>query len=168
MFAEKDIAPGEEITIRYQGFNRMRRGDSNAEIHQLFFTKWEFMCPKGSICQRSEILDVVDRSRDLYEVLETLLNSKKFNPTVVEMVEQLLENYETIGITTPAKAKTLYYGFCIALMKRDTIGCAMDFLNRCCHILDEIFPLGKGFCPQREMWKRDLSTHPFYLIGEQV
>lgn len=129
LFAQRDIAVGEEITINYQLFNDISC-DVSADMSRFALqTKWGIICPMNCICYDKEVEKLITKARQLDKQIVRLAEQGKSLQSV-NIVKELIKIHETIKSSLLNKSRTLYDGFQVAVMQKKSLDAAKSFLDQ--------------------------------------
>lgn len=162
LFAHRDIAEGEEITINYQLFNDISCNVSAELSRMVLHNKWGIICPNNCICYDKEIQKVIDRSRLIDAKIMTLAFGH--SQQALDYVTELLSNHGTIKSSLLNKTRSLYDGFQVAIMQKKSLSAAKPYIQELYAIQSAIMSPDSAEVKRTEGLMNDMSTHPNYLI----
>lgn len=129
LFAQRDIAEGEEICINYQLFNDISSNVSAQQSRHLLRTNWRIICAKNCFCYDKEIEKLIARSRELdRRILRLGLQGK--SQQALDTVNELLVNHDILGSSLLNVTRTLYDGFQVAVMNETTSKAAKTLIEK--------------------------------------
>lgn len=162
LFAHRDIAEGEEITINYQLFNDISCNVSAEFTRMVLHNKWGIICTNNCICYDKEMQKLISRSRQI----DAKIISLAFGHTqqALDFVIELMSNHQTIKSSLLNKTRTLYDGFQVAIMKKKTLSAAKPFIQQLYAIQSAIMSPESSEVKKTEGLMNDMSTHANYNI----
>ncbi|KAG4077672.1 hypothetical protein HA402_015715 [Bradysia odoriphaga] len=163
LFAQRNIAEGEEITINYQLFDDISGNVSAATSRSVLQNKWGIVCAKDCFCYNTQMQTLIARSRELDEKIFNLASQAK-SQQALELVKQLLVNHEILGSSYLNKKRTLYDGFQVAVMRKNTLGAAKKYIKEVYAILSAVLSPESSLVKDKKRLMDDITTHSNYLI----
>ncbi|XP_037045718.1 uncharacterized protein LOC119081081 [Bradysia coprophila] len=120
LFAQRDIAKGEEITICYQQFHDIAGNMSASTSRSALQDKWSIVCPEDCFCYDTQMQTLIARSRELDGRIYSVAR-QGYSQQALELVNELMGCHEILGSSFLNKERTLNDGFQIALKSKDTV-----------------------------------------------
>lgn len=130
LFAQREIAEGEEITINYQQSHDIAETMTASTARLALQNKWGIVCSEDCFCYDIEIQALIARSRDLDAKICTLaLQGNSQLEQALEVVKELMRHHETLGTSFMNRERTLYDGYQISA-KSKNLRLARDYIER--------------------------------------
>lgn len=162
LFAQRDIAEGEEITINYQLFNDISRNVSAQESRFVLQNKWGIICPMNCFCHDKEMEKLITRSRELDQKVISLA-SQGNSLQALDFVNELMNNHEILSSSFLNKTRTLYDGFQVAIMRKKTLNSAKTYIEKLYAIQSSIMSPECSAVKETERLMNDNTSHHNYL-----
>jgi len=140
LFSERDIQPGEEITITYYPLTGCKFGDPKmpAEVRKILKDMDGIVCKDDCICRNPEFVKLLCETNKMdREVLPTAISGDCIG--AMEMVEKLLKNHEAMRSCQMSWSRTFEQGFKIGISRHETRIQALEYMARACEINAAIF-----------------------------
>ena len=166
VFAERDIAEGEEICISYQSFNDLSREYSHYLSEAILKTKWGIICPQDCVCRDPAIQKLIDQSRKLQSSFVKMVcegNAKG----ALGNAQLLMKNQEKIHSPWIDKIGTLFDAFQFAIMKKNTLKLGQEYAKQLYEIASAIWSPEDEEVREYERYMKNPQIHRVYLILEQ-
>jgi len=162
LFAERDIEPGEEITISYTFLQRrepsMRR--------ELLENTWGIVCDVDCFCRNPEILAMVEEYRGLYWDIDFLLASRNVSDAM-RNVRRRLQMLDAIHASLTDRLHAFNEGFQAGIMNRETLEEAKNYARCAYKIKAAIIHPDSEELMEMKRYADDPSSHSNYLLGEK-
>lgn len=163
LFAVRDIAQGEEITITYQLSDDITI-DMSAQMGRMILkNKWGITCPKDCSCYDENMKKLRDRSRELDKQIFALASEGK-SQQALEYVKELINNHKILGSSMLNQQRTLYDGFQIAVMRKSSLGAAKKYIKEVYSIMSAVLSPQSSEVQEKKRMLDDITAHRNYLI----
>lgn len=163
LYAQRDIAEGEEICINYQLHNDISRNISAVQARTVLETKWGIVCPESCSCYNKEMEQLTIKCRELDVKIYSLAKQGKSEEALI-FVNELLKNHEIRKSSFLNISRTLYDGFQIAIMKKKTVKAAKKFIDEKYALQSAILSPESLDVKETQLLKNDFARHRNYLI----
>lgn len=162
LYAQRDIAEGEEICINYQLYNDISKEVTAQQARFVLQNKWGITCPMNCFCYDKEMEKIITRSRKLDQKIIGLASQGNVSQAL-DNVTELLNNHDIVGSSLLNKARTLYDGFQIVIMKKTTFKTAETLVKQLYEIQSSILSPESSAVKETERKMNDFSSHHNYL-----
>jgi len=130
--AERDIQPGEEITICYTSFNDISVHESAMEAKMALLMKWGIVCEAGCICRDENVRRLIEETRALNgNHQEGIMKTASRGDTdkAMKMIKKIMENHNKIYSLSAKRVTTLFDGFQVGITCKSTMNKAMEYIG---------------------------------------
>jgi len=166
LFAQKDIQPGEEISICYYSpCFWLVPEEMNPELSSL---KQDMECTYGITCSTNcSCYDPVLRAlhvegRQLYETTNALARQHKIEEALAAG-DNLLDIYRRLNVSWEYLGRTEYLLFQLAVQKSETLPRAKQYIRSAVELFRKICPYSERLTKKYEKLMGHPETHPNYL-----
>ncbi len=176
LFAQKDILPGEEISIcYYHPFSKFpveqRSGLPDCSLEEeLDVTRnttlhlYGITCPTGCFCKDPAVRNLFNEAAKLYD--STILNFVRENQmeAAMEAGERLLDIHRHLNSSWVDRANSEYLLFQIAIMKSKYIPKAVEFIRSVVELYKKVCPYSERLTKKYEKLLDQPESHYNYLL----
>lgn len=146
-------------------FNDISNSRTSASARSQLQSTWGIVCPDDCLCRDKQLEEIIWKSKQLDQRILNL--GSQGNPgAALIAVKKLMANQEIIHSGLISKARTLYDGFQIAIMKRSTMSQAHEFIRNACDIYASITSPSSASTVENEEYMKNPATHFNYLQYE--
>jgi len=174
LFSQKDIQPGEEISICYYAsfffLIPIEHGGGvksiEEELHSLAVDHG-ITCLANCSCNDPAIRALTLEGRKMYTTVRTLVREHKIEEAL-DAGEKLLGIYRSLNLSWIYRAHTEHLLFRIAVRKSETLPRAMEFIRSAAELFDKICPYSERVTKMFEKLWKNPETDPDYLAIDKM
>ena len=181
LFAQKDIQPGEEISICYYGFffkmgSHLPFPGANPDCsveEEFIFVKEQLLsfhgitCPADCACSYPSFRALVQESKQIYGTIIELARQYKTEEALAAG-EKLLDVYRRLNVSWVYRGITEFNLFRVAVMKTETLPRAKQYIQSAVELFRKICPYSEKLTKSMEQFLEHPEMEPDYMLTDKM
>jgi len=175
LFAQKDIQPGEEITICYYSpFFWLIPDATNISLEEEFnigkqhiALVYGITCSPNCFCYNPAIRALMEEGRQLYKTAKTFDIQLKVDEALAAG-DKLLDIYRRLNLSWEYRGYTEFHLFQVSIQKSGTIPKAMEYIRSAIQLFGNICPYSERITKKFENMMQDPESLPHYLLIDKI